>query len=132
MIEELRRICDEAGPLTGADHALFEGDRRFITTVVLRFESLTAVIRAVSEDDTLTVALGPFRPEPQETTVAASAALVWAKCLHRPVFWAWQLTNQQGYADGVRLEFGTPEQPVTVELIVVASSIKLFHATELS
>ena len=48
-----------------------------------------------------------------------------------PVQWAWEMTNQQGYTDGVRLEFGDPNdsnKSRTVELVVAASSLKFFLA----
>jgi hypothetical protein len=40
------------------------------------------------------------------------------------------LTNQRGYSDGIRLEFGNPQQmeSVLVELVVVASAIRIFSA----
>src|SRR4051812_27984976 len=108
MIEELGRIFDDSGLLTGVDHVLFEGDPHFVTAVVLRFEQLTAVFRAVADDDTLTVTVGAFQPGSEEVIRAASLAPAWGNCLRRSVSWAWQLTNQQGYTDGVRLEFGQP------------------------
>jgi hypothetical protein len=134
MIEELGRIYNDGGLLEGVDHVLFGGDSRSLTAIVLRFETLTAVLRAVAEDDTLAVTIGLFQPRPQEVIRAASLSKAWVNCLRRSISWAWQLTNQQGYTDGLRLEFGTPDakqQPITVELIVVASDIQLFHATEL-
>ncbi|MGE8280516.1 MAG: DUF6334 family protein [Stenotrophomonas sp.] len=41
------------------------------------------------------------------------------------VAWAWLMTNQQGYTDGARLEFGDPDnqQSMVVKLVAGASSI---------
>jgi hypothetical protein len=135
MVDELWRIVDEGGTLTGVDHALFEGDSQFVTAVVLRFERLTAVFRAVSEDDTLAVTIGAHQSEESESITGVERSCSWASCLGQSLCWAWRLTNQQGYDDGVRLEFGTPGQHhlerTTVELIVAASSIELFHVVEI-
>jgi uncharacterized protein DUF6334 len=50
----------------------------------------------------------------------------WNTCLGAGARWLWQLTNQQGYSDGVRLEFGNSDEKsrATVELLVMASAIK--------
>lgn len=59
MLDTLAQIYDEGGQLVGVRHALFQGDPQFITAVELRFESVSAVFRAIADDDTLTV--GPHR-----------------------------------------------------------------------
>jgi hypothetical protein len=101
---------------------LFEGNQQFITAVELRFESLTAVLRAVQDDDTLAVSLGMLAPEPGETLIDAADSGPWPTCMGLGIRWAWCLTNQQGYSDGVRLEFGVPgvASSAVVELVVAA------------
>ncbi len=80
--------------------------------------------------DTLAVNLGTLKQDPDETLVEAGSSSPWSECIGLGICWAWQLTNQQGYSDGARLEFSEPgeESRVVVELIVVASAIKLFVA----
>src|SRR5438067_8887456 len=105
MLDTLAKIYDDGGRLAGVTYALFEGDPRFVTAVGLRFESVSAVLRAVADDDTLAASLGPLVPEPGETLIKAATSAPWPMCIGLGVCWAWQLTNQQGYSDGVRLEF---------------------------
>ena len=128
MLEALAKISEEGGSLVGVDSASFEGDPSFITALVLRFESVTAVFRAVPDDDTLSVTLSPFVVETDETLADAGSSPPWSTCLGLGVCWAWRLTNQQGYSDGVRLEFSVPgeESLATVELVVSASAIYVF------
>ena len=42
------------------------------------------------------------------------------------------MTNQQGYTDGVRLEFGESDNPesVLVDLVVAASGLDSFQAVQ--
>jgi hypothetical protein len=128
MLDELAEIYDEGGCLLGVKYSLFEGDPRNITAVALQFEKLSAVFRAVAADDSVAVMIGPLEPEPHEILIDASSSAPWSTCIGLNISWAWQLTNQQGYDDGVRLEFsstGESSDPV-VELIVMASAIKMF------
>src|SRR5262247_160154 len=106
MLDILAEIYDDGGRLISVRYALFEGDPRFITAVELQFESKSAVFRAVADDDTLAASLGPLKSELYETLVEVDDSEQWSKCIGCGVRWAWQLTNQQGYSDGVRLEFG--------------------------
>jgi uncharacterized protein DUF6334 len=130
MLDILAKICDDGGPLVGVSCTLFEGDPQFITAVGLQFESLSAVLRAVPDDDTLTVSLGMLAPEPGETLIDAADSGPWPVCMGLCVCWAWCLTNQQGYSDGVRLEFSEPGRVsrAVVEFVVAASAIYVLVA----
>jgi hypothetical protein len=132
MLDALARIYDDAGRLLGVTYTLFEGGPRFVTSVALRFESLTAWFRAVPDDDTLAVEFVALPISDGESVVDVSAELPWADCLECGVSWAWRMTNQQGYTDGIRFEFGRPNEVVSVivELVVVASAIRLFVSRE--
>lgn len=130
MLDTLHRICDAGGRLVGVTRALFEGDPPFVTAIALRFEGLTVTFRAVAEDDTLDCVEGELVAMPEEVTADASESPPWRACLGLTPAWIWQMTNQQGYTDGVRLEFGEPGRSGTVELLVIASAIRVFTATE--
>lgn len=131
MLDTLAKIYDDAGRLVGVSQTLLEGDPRFVTAVGLRFESLSAIFRAVPDDDTLAVSLGPIVPDPDETLVDSGSSAPWSDYVGFSVCWAWRLTNQQGYSDGVRLEFSESgkESRGIVELVVAASAIQVFMAT---
>lgn len=128
MLDTLAKIYDDSGRLVGVTYTLFEGDPKFITAVGLRFEAVSAVFRAVTDDDTLAVSLGTLTPEPSETLIESGNSAPWSACMGFGICWAWRLTNQQGYSDGVRLEFSEPGEVsrAVVELIVAASAIELF------
>jgi len=128
MLDTLAKIYDDGGPLISVAYTLFEGDPRFITAVGLRFESASAIFRAVPEDDTLAATLGPLTTELGETLVEAGGSAPWSACIGLNICWAWRLTNQQGYTDGVRLEFSESggASSAMVELVVSASAIQTF------
>jgi hypothetical protein len=134
MLDTLAKIYDEGGPLFSVEYSLFEGDARFVTAVGLGFGSVSVVFRAVQDDDTLAVSLGSLVLAPHETLVEASSSIPWSACMGVGILWAWRLTNQQSYPDGVRLEFADPGKAsiAVVELIVVASAIQIFVATPLA
>ena len=127
MLEALAQINDDGGPLLGVQCTLFQGDPRFVTAISLRFASLSAVFRAAPNDDTLAVTFGSLDSDTEETLVEADTTQPWSACMGSEVRWAWRLTNQQGYSDGVRLEFRNPDEAsrAVVELLVVASAIQI-------
>jgi hypothetical protein len=131
MLDTLAKIYDTAGRLVSVSQTLFEGDPRFVTAVGLQFESLSAVFRAVPDDDSLAASLEPLVPEPSETLIDASQSAPWSACVGFTIYWAWRLTNQQGYSDGVRLQFSErgKDPPTLIELIVTASAIQTFVVT---
>ena len=130
MLEALRRICYEGGCLVGVEYALFEGSDNFVTAIALHFQGFSAVFKAVEEDDTLSVTVGPLIPELNDIVKSATDSECWPRCIGLSVQWAWLLTNQQGYSDGVRLEFHSPkERTCIVEMIVSASAIRLCSLT---
>ena len=127
MLEELRRICYEGGRLVGVEYALFEESDHFVTAIALHFECFSAVFRAIEADDTIAVTVGPLALESDEIVKSATDLDSWPTGIGLSVQWAWVLTNQQGYSDGVRLEFHSMNEPTfIVELIVTASAIRLF------
>jgi len=128
MLRSLARIYDDGGSLLRVEYALFEGDPKFVTAVALHFESVSPVFRAISDDDTLVVTLSPLDLEAREIAIDVSQGMPWSLCRDHKIRWAWQLTNHQGYTDGVRLEFGKPTERsrAVVELIVAASAIQMF------
>ena len=135
MLDTLARVCDDGGRLVGVSCTRFvgdPGDHPFVTAVALRFESLTAVFRAVPDDDTLVASVGALAAVPDEEVIDLCGEPPWSSCLGLSVCWGWRLTNQQGYADGVRFEFGRPDEvtSVIVELVVAASAIRLFVSRE--
>ena len=127
MLDSLAKIYDDGGLLLSVQCTLFEGDPNFVTAILLRFESLSAVFRAVPDDDTLDVTFGSLNSDPEETLIEIATTHPWSACIGSGVRWLWRLTNQQGYSDGVRLEFGNPNEGASravVEFVVVASAIQ--------
>jgi hypothetical protein len=131
MLKNLAEIFDkEENRLVGVSYALFGGEPHFITAVEMRFESFSATFRAVADDDTLTVNLEALELESDELLIDVSKSESWSQCLGSRTSWLWRLTNQQGYDDGVRIEFTKPGEKFSfvVEFIVMASAIQIFSA----
>lgn len=128
MLDTLHQIADHGGPLVGVRCAHFQGDPRFVTAIELRFEFLTVVFRAMPEDDTLAVRFETLVPESNEELVELESSAPWSEAIGLGVCWAWQLTNQQGYADGIRLEFNEAglASRLVIEFVVIASSMQVF------
>lgn len=128
MLDTLANIIDEQNQLVSVSYALFEGDLQFITAVELHLTSLTFNLRAIADDDTLSVNFGALELDSDESLVEADNSELWSSCKGGHIVWGWRLTNQQGYDDGLRLEFTKLEEQSTtiVEFIVMASAIYIY------
>ncbi len=56
--------------------------------------------------------------------IESDVLICFSEFLGRKLFWAWSLTNNQGYNDGLKFQFQNSD--VALELIVEASPIKQF------
>ena len=128
MLDTLWNIIEEQNQLVGVSYALFEGNPQFITAIELHFTSLTFNLRAIADDDTLSVNFGALELESDQSLVKAGNTDLWSLCIGGHIVWGWRLTNQQGYDDGLRLEFSKPEDKVStiVEFVVMASAIYMY------
>jgi Family of unknown function (DUF6334) len=131
MIDILAKIINKHNQLINVSLALFNGNPQFITAIELQFTSFSVTFRAVGDDDTLSVNIGTLELESDESLIDAGNSVPWSLCKGSYIVWDWQLTNQQGYKDGVRLEFIKPEEKfnAVVEFIVIASAIQMFSIT---
>ena len=131
MLETLWKIIQEENQLfEGVAYALFEGDRNFITAIELRFTSLVFNLRAIADDDTLSISRGALQLDEYESLFEPEESDLWSSCIGEHIVWGWRLTNQQGYDNGLRLEFSTPENKIgpVVEFVVMASAIHLYSS----
>ena len=131
MLETLWKIIQEENQLfESVAYALFEGDQNFITAIELRFTSLVFNVRAVADDDTLSINLGSLQLDSDESLFEPEKSELWSSCIGSHIVWGWRLTNQQGYDDGLRLEFSTVENKIgpIVEFVVAASAIYIYSS----
>ena len=131
LLDILRKLTYEAGVLVSADEHIFEKDSPdFIVGLALHFEQLSFYFAAQPDDDTIGVSLVAPLPATDCFVLSASYRAPWAAVNGQGCRWAWLLTNQQGYTDGVRLEFATEPEATFVEFVVTASAIRCcsFHA----
>lgn len=125
----LLRSLTEAGELTAVDEIVHVDLPDDAEAFVLRFEHATVSVVVNADDDSLSIREGAAalgEGQSQRPSVQGGA---WTELLHRHLRWAWLLTNQQGYLDGVQLELANAGEAKgsVVQLIAVASSIKVYE-----
>ncbi|MGE8224919.1 MAG: DUF6334 family protein [Stenotrophomonas sp.] len=126
MIQLIRQACNDGGKLEQVLESSFQPHSRLIDGLELRFETLTLCITAVAEDDTVALSLGSL-----DRQSLKSSNRFLSQCLGKSLQWAWLTTNQQGYTDGIRLEFQDQSGAAAVILdIVVAASVLNFYKVE--
>jgi hypothetical protein len=126
----LYRLSDHDGVLQSVFEYRFEQDSGFVTRIDFVLGDLTAIFVANGDYDTLEVHLDEYVADADCKKIEVSKSSRWSDFLGKGFFWMWELTNSQGYVDGVRIEFGSIEASKTIELVVYASALKVFEVLE--
>ena len=127
LVDDICTLTERAGPLVNVTEARFDGNPGFVTAYHLAFSNLKASIVADGEYDTVDVTMGSFLEDAESENVDVSDKPPWREVIGFELFGGWQLTNEHGYIDGVRLEFGTMESTTAFELIVEASQFSVYR-----
>jgi hypothetical protein len=78
------------------------------------------------EDDSFVLHPSDWRGNPEWIPISLTKKQPWAQAIGDPLLWSWVLYNQQGYFDGIQLEFAknTSAQSTLVQLVALGSEIK--------
>ncbi|NEO87418.1 MAG: hypothetical protein F6J87_24635 [Spirulina sp. SIO3F2] len=128
-LTKIQEIWNRAGVLTNVYAAIFNSDPEFITALSFDLSSTSMTLQVESCYDEVIVNGHPLVLEKDETVIDVSHKSPWKNALGQRMRWVWLLTNQQGYEDGIRIEFTNPDEKtqITTCLIVCASRICIIN-----
>ncbi|WP_431685526.1 DUF6334 family protein [Hahella sp. NBU794] len=80
----------------------------------------------VQEDDSFVLYANDWCSDPKWKSISFMKRRPWSLAIGNPLLWSWVLHNQQGYFDGIQLEFAksTESRSVIVQLVALGSEIK--------
>ena len=133
-ITVLQQAFDRAGVLQEVWEARLEGAAHLVTELELRFENLVLVVSADGEADTVLLSVGEFTNDSDTVRVRVSESPPWSSIIGLGLRWGWELTNHQGYSDGIRFDFADSNRGVSheIELVVAASTLQLYLCAPVS
>jgi hypothetical protein len=101
------------------------GDRPMLLALRLEFADQNVHLIALDDDSIEIAAAASFDQAVTARSLACSAP--WDGAISKPLLCAWQMTNQQGYFDGLQFDFAhtVADAPVRIQLLVVASEFKI-------
>jgi hypothetical protein len=117
---------DQGGRLLSVECLMDEDLPKGPVALRLEFERLSFYLLADANDDTISVASSlPDELHSLRVSKVDDQAGPWKGAVGSALSWAWLLTNQQGYADGVQLEFrgGERAELSCIQVIAVASTL---------
>lgn len=97
-----------------------------LVELLLCFEQ-TVVTLAVTEEDEIDTVSQISADDSEIHKVDLTGVMPWRGAVGRPLMWVWQMTNQQGYLDGVQIEFaadGTSES-VTIQMVALGAQLRV-------
>jgi len=126
MIIATDDIVYQFGNLVSVHYLSIDEEINWISAIKLTFENGVVYNEAVGATDE--IVLTNKLNDHYQIITAANDITPWAEAIGRPTLWLWNLTNQQGYNDGVQYAFAAPRQnEIIIQLMVEASSIKLYQ-----
>lgn len=79
------------------------------------------------EDDSFVLHSSESCSDPELTPLSLMDSRPWSSAIGNPILWSWVLCNNQGYFDGIQIEFSenTESKSVVVQLVSLGSEVKL-------
>ena len=101
-------------------------EKPLLVELSLGFER-TNVTLAVTADDEIEVPSQITADDPAIQEIDLGEMVPWRGSIGRPLIWAWVMTNQQGYSDGLQLEFAedVEAESVIVQLIALGAQLRV-------
>lgn len=101
-------------------------EKPLLVELVLGFER-TDVTLAVTEDDEFDLGSRVSADDQAIQEVDLADMVPWSRIIGLPLMWSWEMTNQQGYSDGVQLEFAkdVASESVIVQLVALGAQIRI-------
>lgn len=128
-LEALNRIWKEGGHLLKAEAIVDKDAPADPIAIVLSFQHGAITVSAVPADDTVSVEQGKYAVSSDEFAIDLQGTLPWSGAIGRSAMFAWLMTNQQLYIDGVQLQFAKPveDTSVIVQMVTFASALRILE-----
>jgi hypothetical protein len=110
-------------------HFIFDEDLpKGPVAIIFTFETLSFCALVNASDDTLSISSAlPLELQSHARIKVDDNSAPWNQMMGAALIWSWRLTNQQGYSDGLQLEFRRDGHGALacVQLIAIASTLEL-------
>ena len=129
-------LYDTAGKLVAVRYSIYDtkpNGKDWIDAIEMRFEGAVASAYADRDFDTIRLELGELTIRENCYVKIATSLKPWETVVGTSPVWIWLLTNQQGYEDGLRLEFSSIQENRrgnVITLVVIASAILVYSSRE--
>ena len=122
LTKSSQKLVDAVGYYEGFDD---EDSSPLLCAIALCFDGLILYVVA-QEDDSFELRREDWRPDLRWTVVSLMERRPWSAAKGKPLLWSWMLLNQQGYFDGLQLEFSrnSEDRSVVVQLVAIGSEVK--------
>ena len=123
---KLSELVEQSGPLKYVESYSFPELESELCCLKLKFEKNNCFIKVNKDTNEIVFT----ETNPTDNLIKTQNHSFWAQFTDREVSWVWALVNNQGYHDGIKLEFTGVD--AAVELIVIASSLKIYRIEKIA
>ena len=105
----------------------FDGEDSGVTLCAVKFSfGNLALFVVAQEDDSFRLYQDGWCPDPKWTSCSLMESAPWSLVKGKSLLWSWVLFNQQGYLDGLQLEFAnnSEDQSIVLQLVAIGCEVK--------
>jgi hypothetical protein len=123
---------EDLGTISKVGYTFNEYLRHSPTAILMYFSKIVIIVKVVEEDDSVELISIDLDLANEIDSIDVSSDPLWKDIIGVNLRWAWFLTNQQGYTDGIQFEWGDPssEKSILVQAIAAASCFRLYKVEE--
>lgn len=130
IARSIATYCDSSMPLTDVfgQYLVWDGPPALIA-LRLEFGNQVLLLTALEDDSLKVRANEDFLALADHAVTQLTQTSPWKSAVSRPLMWAWVMVNQQGYLDGIQLDFArsSEDEAARIQVLVIGSSLKLQH-----
>jgi hypothetical protein len=129
-IDSFKNIIESLKTIESVSYLFHQDAPTDIFGVLLKFSDTEVYFLANEDDDTIQLHLKCQ----DEKILLKQSEDIFCSVVGKAVRWLWVMTNNQGYQDGIQLEFANSieEDPIIVQFMVIASRISIRVITEVA
>ncbi len=119
----LERLIDVVGHYESFEE---ENATDMLLAISVIFETKTVHIVVQSDDSLELLSENEWHPNGGNRRASLIASVPWSSAKGKPLMWSWMLHNQQGYFDGLQMEFAkdSSDKPTVIQLVALAGELK--------
>jgi hypothetical protein len=128
LIDITNKMTYDAGVLVDVRLVIDSVIPKDIQKIHFIFQNGSYILAVDESYDTVILRKGKLSKKKGIKYISCKNKKPWSIAIGNKINWLWILTNQQGYCDGIQMEFGKESSAdivITIQMVAIASALKI-------